>query len=228
MICNRQDWQFGIVGSANPLPPFYGHVYASSHLTPPGILNRGMAGAVDQWTSNLAPKSKPPAGTTADGRVQALIDKYGQGGTTIGQETPDIMQEVSYYVNGQSWVYCTINEYLNGTPSEDSQGGWLKRQFTAPCLEDYCGDWSYGDQYAKALEILASQGAPKLLIDWITTKSVPKLKEKEDKWRRDADDNYGKAWRAAGSSLNPFDPKSPLFYVVLGLGALLVVQVVRR
>jgi len=236
MISMQQDWPHGLF-STDQLPPFYGHVYARSMLTPPALYGANTItasfGDPSSWVDDHAPKIKPPAGTTAQQRVQTLIDTYGgadlsqYGAGPPSQQLIDIGLELQYYVNGNSWVYCTLMNYLNGTPSEDDLGWWSKK-FTTHCMEDECGDHSYGNQYKAALEILAKQGAPKSFVEWIDKKSAPLLAKKIPIYKKDAEQNLDKAWRAAGKSINPFDPSSPLFYVAIGLGALAVFSILRK
>lgn len=246
MITTQQDFPLGLF-STDRLPPFYGHVYGRSMLTPPalyGTVKSGLAsfGDPSSWSSDHKPKLKPPPGSNAAQRIQQLIDTYGgadlssYGGGPPSQQLIDIGTELQYWVNGDSWVYCTLINYLNGTPSEDSLG-WWSGKFTAHCMEDECGDRSYGDQYAEALKILAAQGAPPQFVAWIKAKSDPLLAKKTSIYRKDASETESAAWRAAARSINPFDPsspispfntKSPMFYVTLGLAGLLLFNALRK
>lgn len=156
--------------------------------------------------------AKPPEGTTPEGRVEALEVQWSEArqkaqtpeyasqmhaqGTDLPQslEGPMLlatMTEVDYYLDPKGWERCTINAWLNGTPSEDDLGfgASIKKQFTAPVLEDYCGDHSYGNQYDEAFDALKNAGAPARLIKLLRDRGQIKIDTKKQTFQKDVQKN---------------------------------------
>lgn len=197
----------------------------------------------------------PPSDTTAEGRAQALVQKWAEAqakartpeyasmsraqGTDLPEalEAPMIlntMEEVDYYLDPNGWERCTINHWLIGTPSEDDLGfgSSIKKQFTAPVLEadppQGCGDHSYGDQYADAFDALKSAGAPDTLIGLIRKRGQAKRDMKKGIFKEDAESNIKKGLADAANAANPLNPFGAIGkYVFAGLGAYLLFQYIK-
>ena len=160
--------------------------------------------------------TKPPEGTTAEGRAEALEQQWAEArakaqspeyagqnhaqGTDLpmsldGPMILATMIEVDYYLDPKGWERCTINHWLNGTPSEDDLGfgSSFKKNFTAPTLEEHCGDHSFGNQYDAAFKALKEAGAPDRLIKLLRERGGSKLATKAPIFKKDAEKNIGAA-----------------------------------
>jgi hypothetical protein len=162
----------------------------------------------------------PPADTTPEGRAKALevqwaeardkaqTPEYAGQGHAQGSELPmsleaplilASMTEIDYYLDPNGWERCTLNEWLNGTPSEDDLGfgSSIKKKFTAPVLEDICGDHAFGNQYDAAFDALKDAGAPARLIKLLRAHGQTKLEVKKLVFKKDAENNMAKGAQGA-------------------------------
>lgn len=174
--------------------------------------------AYHNLSGSLGPQKgavKPPEGTTPEGRAEALENQWVEARTKAqapeykgqahaqGTDLPQsldgpmvltTMTEVGYYLDPKGWEWCTINHWLNGTPSEDDLGigSSVKKLFTAQVLEDYCGDHAFGDQYEAAFEALKDTGAPPRLIKLLRERGQMKLDVKKAVFQKDVGEGLRK------------------------------------
>lgn len=191
----------------------------------------------------------PPEGTTAEGRIEALEQQWAEArakaqspeyagqkhaqGTDLpmsldGPMILNTMVEVDYYLDPKGWERCTINQWLNGTPSEDDLGfgSSIKKQFTAPVLEadppQGCGDHSYGNQYEDAFKALAKAGAPERLIKLIRERGSSKLATKAPIFKSDAEKNIGAAAGGTFGELTKYLLWGAVIYAAVTFGPALL------
>ena len=71
---------------------------------------------------------------------EQLRERVGDDPVKDGVEMQDIMTSVAKYLGPDTWQFCTIEAWLNGTPSEDDLD-WKAEYFSEmPRLEEFCGD----------------------------------------------------------------------------------------
>ena len=163
-------------------------------------------------------------------RLDSLKAKYGDGMIRDGSEAADVMSLVGPFLKDDSWQYCTINAWLNGLPSEDDLD-WKAKYFSEmPRLEEVCGDHSFFNQYNAAFDDLKSAGCPQAVMDWIRAKGQANFdfKRKGAKAEAEGERNLEKAKQSALSSINPFDPSSPFFWILLAVAAVYIYRTVKR
>lgn len=180
-------------------------------------------------------RSRRLSGTTEDvlARLDVLKAKYGNGyigssGAAVGgEEMNDVMGLVAPYLKGDSWQWCTIVAWLNGTPSEDDVD-WKAEYFSdQPLLEDTCGDHTtFGSQYDEAFDDLKSAGCPQEAITWIRAKGQANFdfKRKGKKAEEEGARRFELAKQAAKDAVNPLKPTSPFFWALLAAGAVLILK----
>lgn len=158
--------------------------------------------------------------------LESLKAKYGDSLVQPGHEIVEILQAlVDPFLGGESWQRCTLEQWLNGLPSEDDLS-WKGKYFSEmPTLEETCGDHTtFGSQYDEAFDDLKSAGCPQDAIDWLRKKGKANFdfKNKARVAEKEGSSNVGKGLSDAGDALNPLSTKSPFFWWILGFGVLYV------
>jgi len=135
------------------------------------------------------------------GRFEALRSRVGDAPVKDGVEMQEIMAEVAEYYGPDTWQFCTINAWLNGTPSEDDLS-WEAEYFSEmPRLEEFCNDHAWGNQYDAAFDDLKDAGAPPAFIQWLRDKQGNLAAKKVGIAESEGSENFGKAKSDAGWAL---------------------------
>lgn len=172
-----------------------------------------------------------PNKANASANLQILRQRYGDGAATGNSaEFVDIMGALvaPFFPeeDGETqWQYCTINQWIDGTPSEDDLS-WKAEYFSNyRTLEDTCGDHTtIGSQYDEAFDDLKDEGCPQDVINWLRTKGQAAIiaRKKGKAAEKEGSEHWEKAKEGAKDAINPFSLKSPLFWGLLAAVALLV------
>lgn len=154
--------------------------------------------------------------------LQTLRAKYGDGPHSGIEEISEIMSTLVYPVfTDKDWQYCTINQWLNGAPSEDDLSLVEEYMSGMPTLETWCGDHSYFDQYKAAFEDFENRGAPKEVIDWLRKKGEFNKQKKLVIAQQEGEKNLKKATEETGRKLNPFE--NPLVVTGVAMAIALII-----
>lgn len=168
------------------------------------------------------------AGASEDlAALKAMRDKYGDGLIPKGNvdQIQDILATLVYprFKEGD-WQWCTLNNLLIGTPSEDDLSLTEEYMTEIQTLEKLCGDHAFTNQYKAALEELNDKGAPKEVTDWLWAKGNLRLAQKKKMVEEQAKENVDKAIKGTKQALNPFE--NP--WVVGGIAAAITLLLIIR
>ena len=204
----KETWE-ALTGVVLPAPP---HLGGKTH-------EQRMDELEQKWAEARAKAQSPEYANQQHGQGSDLPEKL-EGPLILAT-----MTELAHWISTRGWVYCTMQEWLNGTPSEDDLGLFssVKSAFTAPTLEQHCGDESYGDQYADAFELLSASGAPARLVKLIKERGAAKYAMKKEIFKKDAEQNITSATKATLEQLNPLNPFGAIGkYLFLAAGGYLL------